>query len=117
MTRKDIFYRLQPCTEDDFRNDFEKDYFKLSKKNHYYQCIQDERVHLKGTRDSAYKFEDHAYIIFSVQKCNKDIRLTYPYDPKCDLEKGQCKPFDPPCESDAEIVKWLKNKKAMLRIL
>ena len=55
-------------------------------KDTFSYCYSGEEIYLEGMRDSAYNNQEHAYIIYEVQKCHDEIRITKPLDPSCDPE-------------------------------
>jgi len=46
----------------------------MKAESEYNYCAKDEEIYLQGTRDSATRENDHAYIIYEIHKCNEDTR-------------------------------------------
>ena len=46
-------------------------------------CADDSNIYLQGTRDTEIKGNDHAYLIYEVQRCNDDIRNTSLINEEC----------------------------------
>ena len=82
-----------------------------------FYCLNDEDyIHLIGTRDWQYLSKDHAYVIYSVEKCTEGSRILTPLDPACNPEEEECESYDPECASLKEINEWLEGKKSMFLV-
>ena len=83
-------FHLGRCTSDFLsQTTFEKNFFENSGSiNH---CMENNWVHLQGTRDSATNLEDHAYVVYEVSICTEEGR---------DED-------DPECADEDEINEWL----------
>ena len=86
--RKDVYYPLARCTEENFKyTDFEKQYYEVKKSRAQYCVDQHEDVYLQGTRDSEILKQDHAYIVFEVWRCNDKEKTKEDGDPVCKPER------------------------------
>ena len=66
-------------------------------------CVNDDDIVLGGTRDSAYFYQDHSYVVYEVHKCTDEIKnsLGLTVD----------------CAPDDEIDNFLKGKKLSYRVI
>jgi len=83
LERVDNYYDIHRCTHHEFfGTEFEFQFYNQMKANSKYNyCARDDEIYLHGTRDSATRLQDHAYIIYEVHKCNEDTR--HDDDPEC----------------------------------
>jgi hypothetical protein len=84
--RKDNYYPIAKCTEENFKNtDFEKQYYEVKKTRSQYCVEQHKDVYLQGTKDSEILKQDHAYIVFEILRCG--VTTMEPRDPVCKPER------------------------------
>ena len=75
-------------------------------------CIDNTEAHLKGTKVDQVLKNDHAYVIYEIQRCHETIRNITQI-----CHSGTCVTKDPPCALEVEIDQWIKTKKVMFRMI
>ena len=78
-------------------------------------CVDDNHVHLMGTKNDEILYNDSSFLIYEISRCNNDLRNMDPLDITC--TGNSCETVDPPCASETEIDKWTESKRAMFRII
>jgi len=102
MNTTDNRFHMVRCTPDFLSTtDFEKNFFNNSGSIDH--CMENNWVHLQGTRDSATNLEDHAYVVIEISICTEE---------NWDIEAG-----DPACASDDEINEWLNQKVIQMKVI
>ena len=82
-------YLLKPCTDDNFKTEYGKQFFKRNQKDMLH-CIDEETVFLQGTRDFQVLKKDHSIMIFEASKCTeKSLKELYGKDDTTECEKPE----------------------------